>query len=56
MIRAVLFDLDGTLYDRDGLAAALFEEQNDAFAADLRAVARDLADVLAICAEYGAAS
>jgi putative hydrolase of the HAD superfamily len=41
MIRAVLFDLDGTLYDRDRLATALFEEQYDAFAADLRAVSRE---------------
>jgi putative hydrolase of the HAD superfamily len=40
MIKAVLFDLDGTLYDRDHLATELFAEQYDAFAADLRAVSR----------------
>ena len=40
-IKAVLFDLDGTLYDRDRLAAALFEEQYDAFAADLRGLSRE---------------
>jgi FMN phosphatase YigB (HAD superfamily) len=27
MIKAVLFDLDGTLYDRDRLAAELFAQQ-----------------------------
>jgi putative hydrolase of the HAD superfamily len=41
MIKAVLFDLDGTLYDRDRLAAALFEEQYDAFGADLRGLPRE---------------
>lgn len=41
MIKAVLFDLDGTLYDRDLLAAALFAEQYEAFAADLRGVSRE---------------
>jgi putative hydrolase of the HAD superfamily len=41
MIKAVLFDLDGTLYDRDRLAAALFEEQYHAFAADLRGVSSE---------------
>jgi putative hydrolase of the HAD superfamily len=29
MIRAVLFDLDGTLYDRDGVVAAVTHEQVD---------------------------
>ena len=36
MIKAVLFDLDGTLYDRDALAEILFEQQYRTFAADLR--------------------
>ena len=40
-IRAVLFDLDGTLYDRDGLAAALFDEQYAEFASELRGVSRE---------------
>lgn len=41
MIRAVLFDLDGTLYDRDRLAAALFDEQYSAFANELQSIARE---------------
>jgi putative hydrolase of the HAD superfamily len=41
MIRAVLFDLDGTLYDRDALATALFEQQYLAFASELRGVSRE---------------
>jgi putative hydrolase of the HAD superfamily len=41
MLRAVLFDLDGTLYDRDRVAAALFEDQYHAFAAELRGVSRE---------------
>jgi putative hydrolase of the HAD superfamily len=41
MIKAVLFDLDGTLYDRDRLAVALFEEQYEAFATELRGVSRE---------------
>ena len=47
MIKAVLFDLDGTLYDRDLLAAALFREQYAAFANELRGIAyeRFLRDV-----------
>ncbi|HZF27576.1 MAG TPA: HAD family hydrolase [Gammaproteobacteria bacterium] len=42
MIEAVFFDLDGTLYDRDALAAALVGEQYDAFARDLAAVPKDV--------------
>ena len=38
MIKAVLFDLDGTLYDRDLLAAALFHEQYAAFANELHGI------------------
>lgn len=47
MIEAVLFDLDGTLYDRDALAERLFQEQYDAFAAELGGLSRErfLADV-----------
>ena len=41
VIKAVLFDLDGTLYDRDRLAAALFDEQYTAFASELRGIARE---------------
>jgi putative hydrolase of the HAD superfamily len=40
-IKAVLFDLDGTLYDRDALAQALFERQYGEFAADLRGISRE---------------
>jgi putative hydrolase of the HAD superfamily len=41
MIKAVLFDLDGTLYDRDALAQTLFEQQYRAFASELRGISRD---------------
>lgn len=41
MIKAVLFDLDGTLYDRDALAAALLDEQYAAFAGELSGVSRE---------------
>lgn len=49
-IKAVLFDLDGTLYDRDRLASELFEQQYALFAAELRGVSRErfTADVLAM--------
>lgn len=40
MIKAVLFDLDGTLYDRDRLAVTLFDEQYAAFASELRGISR----------------
>jgi putative hydrolase of the HAD superfamily len=40
MIRAVLFDLDGTLYDRDLLVQTLIGEQFDAFRGDLGNVDR----------------
>jgi putative hydrolase of the HAD superfamily len=40
-IAAVLFDLDGTLYDRDVLALSLFEQQYAAFASELRGVSRE---------------
>jgi putative hydrolase of the HAD superfamily len=39
-VEAVLFDLDGTLYDRDRLVRALLEEQYDAFSAELAGIAR----------------
>jgi putative hydrolase of the HAD superfamily len=50
MIKAVLFDLDGTLYDRDRLAAELFEQQYASFASELRGVSRErfMLDVLAM--------
>lgn len=50
MIKAVLFDLDGTLYDRDRLAAALFAEQYATFESDLATVSyeRYLRDVQAM--------
>jgi putative hydrolase of the HAD superfamily len=41
VIKAVLFDLDGTLYDRDRVAEALFVEQYDAFAEQLRGLVRE---------------
>src|SRR5262245_45077102 len=41
MIRAVLFDLDGTLYDRDALAKILFEQQYRVFASELRGISRE---------------
>ncbi|HEX7237046.1 MAG TPA: HAD-IA family hydrolase [Gammaproteobacteria bacterium] len=41
MIKAVLFDLDGTLYDRDALATTLFEQQYRAFASELRGISRE---------------
>lgn len=49
-IKAVFFDLDGTLYDRDRLASELFEQQYALFAAELRDVSRErfIADVLAM--------
>jgi putative hydrolase of the HAD superfamily len=41
MIKAVLFDLDGTLYDRDALANELFERQYRVFEAELAGVSRE---------------
>lgn len=41
MIKAVLFDLDGTLYDRDELAARLFDDQYRAFEHELSGVGRE---------------
>lgn len=41
MIKAVLFDLDGTLYDRDALARELFEGQYRVFAGELRGLSRE---------------
>ena len=41
MIKAVLFDLDGTLYDRDAFAEILFEQQYRTFAAELRGISRE---------------
>jgi putative hydrolase of the HAD superfamily len=41
MIKAVLFDLDGTLYDRDSIAAELLAKQFDAFAPELRGLSRE---------------
>jgi putative hydrolase of the HAD superfamily len=41
VIKAVLFDLDGTLYNRDRLADALFHEQYTAFASELRDIERE---------------
>jgi putative hydrolase of the HAD superfamily len=49
-IRAVFFDLDGTLYDRDHLVEELFGEQFDEFVDELRGLPREqfLHDVLAM--------
>jgi putative hydrolase of the HAD superfamily len=41
VIKAVLFDLDGTLYDRDRVADALFAEQYDAFVDALGSLGRE---------------
>ena len=41
MIRAVLFDLDGTLYDRDALVQALVDEQHAAFEVALAGISRE---------------
>lgn len=41
MIKAVLFDLDGTLYDRDTVAEQIFALQYRAFAAELASVGRE---------------
>jgi putative hydrolase of the HAD superfamily len=40
-IRAVFFDLDGTLYDRDRLVEELFGEQFDVFVNELRGLPRE---------------
>ena len=39
-VEAVLFDLDGTLYDRDRLVAELVQDQYEAFAGELAAIDR----------------
>lgn len=41
MIRAVFFDLDGTLFDRDATVARVLDEQHRAFASELAAVRRE---------------
>lgn len=40
MIRAVFFDLDGTLYDRDAAILEMIEEQFDVFREELGGIAR----------------
>lgn len=40
LIRAVFFDLDGTLYDRDALVSGLFSAQYDVFRPELRGVSK----------------
>ena len=40
-MRAVLFDLDDTLYDRDATVRTVFESQRAAFATELGAIDRD---------------
>lgn len=37
-IKAVLFDPDGTLYDRDALVSRLVTEQFDAFRSELKRI------------------
>ena len=41
MIRAVFFDLDGTLYDRDAFVADLFAEQFEVFRTELETVGKE---------------
>lgn len=41
MLKAVFFDLDGTLYDRDGLVDVLLASQYDAFASELCGITRE---------------
>jgi putative hydrolase of the HAD superfamily len=41
MIKAVFFDLDGTLYDRDALVRELVCAQFDAFSGDLQGISRE---------------
>jgi putative hydrolase of the HAD superfamily len=41
MIRAVFFDLDGTLYDRDALVHQLVADQYEVFAGQLPSISRD---------------
>ena len=41
ILKAALFDLDGTLYDRDALVHRLFAEQFDAFKPQLNAIPPD---------------
>jgi putative hydrolase of the HAD superfamily len=50
VIKAVLFDLDGTLYDRDRLAAELFAEQYARFSHELPGISHErfMRDVLAM--------
>lgn len=50
VIEAVLFDLDGTLYDRDRLATELFTEQYSSFARELPGISEErfMRDVLAM--------
>ena len=40
-IKAVFFDLDGTLFDRDTTVAHLLEHQHRAFASELAHVSRE---------------
>jgi putative hydrolase of the HAD superfamily len=41
MLKVVLFDLDGTLFDRDAAVRELFAEQHTAFAGELEGVPRE---------------
>jgi len=41
-VRAILFDLDGTLFDRDGSLRPPLEDQFNSFSSELRHVARDV--------------
>jgi putative hydrolase of the HAD superfamily len=54
MIRAVLFDLDGTLFDRDATVRALVETQYAAFNQELAHVTKsDFVDRVILLDEHG---
>jgi putative hydrolase of the HAD superfamily len=54
MIKAVLLDLDGTLFDRDTAVCALFEQQHQQFGAELGGITREaFVERLLVLDEHG---